>query len=142
MADLERGQRIKELRESRHLTQEAMAETLDVTLRGYQEWEAGGGIKWDNVKKLAKFHKVDADFLMNGPQLETPDPFGDADQLNRIERRLDEIVKRLDSMTVVADEFVSQQTARQVSEAVGSAAAKPQRKPSASPRKRRTKQSP
>ena len=85
MADLERGQRIKELRESRHLTQEAMADKLGVTLRGYQEWEAGGGIKWENVKKLAKQHGVEADFLMNGPKPETPDLLG-ASQLDRIEK--------------------------------------------------------
>jgi transcriptional regulator with XRE-family HTH domain len=101
MADLERGQRIKELRESRHLTQEATAEALGVTLRGYQEWEAGGGIKWDNVKKVARLYKVDAEFVMNGPKPETPDLLGaKAGQLDRVEMKLDDALNRIAAMSV------------------------------------------
>lgn len=113
MADLSRGQRIKDLRESRHLTQEAIAERLGVTLRGYQAWEAGGGIKWDNVKRLATFHKVNPDFVMNGPD-ETGEASANATQLDRIEMKLDLLTAQIDA-------FLSQSAAERVAQAVADA---------------------
>lgn len=97
MADLERGERIKELRLARHLTQPAVAEAIGVTLRGYQKYEAGGGIKWDNAKALAKFFRVDPDYLMSGPKTETPDLSrnGQPSQLDRIEAKLDHVIALL-----------------------------------------------
>ena len=115
MADLERGLRIKELRESRHLTQEAMADALGVTLRGYQEWEAGGGIKWDNVKKLAKFHTVDADYLMNGPRADTPDPFGQngSDRLDRMDERIDRLAELIEQLAASTAALVADSAPRE-----------------------------
>jgi transcriptional regulator with XRE-family HTH domain len=75
-ADAERGDRIRSLRENLHLTQEAMADRVGLTLRGYQEWEAGGGIKWDNAKRLAKVAGVEPDWIMGGDRGETPDVLG------------------------------------------------------------------
>lgn len=75
-ADAERGDRIRSLRENLHLTQEAMADRVGLTLRGYQEWEAGGGIKWDNAKRLAKVAGVEPDWIMSGDRGETPDFLG------------------------------------------------------------------
>ena len=64
MADVERGERIKTLREARPgFTQEAAAEAIGVTLRAYQAWEAGGGIKWDNVKLIAALYDVEPEYL-------------------------------------------------------------------------------
>jgi hypothetical protein len=72
-----------------------------VTLRGYQEWEAGGGIKWDNVKKVARLYRVDAEFVMNGPKPETPDLLGaKAGQLDRVEMKLDDALNRIAAMSV------------------------------------------
>lgn len=138
MADLERGLRVKGLREAAHLTQEAIADELGVTLRGYQEWEAGGGIKWDNAKKLAKFHDVDTEFLMNGPRDETPDLLGahDGSQLDRLE-------KQVTDLTAAVNELVNrlepEPEARRVSEAVRRAAAEPSRTPAEPRRKPRAK---
>jgi transcriptional regulator with XRE-family HTH domain len=90
-ADADRGERIKWLREKKlHLTQEAMADKVGVTLRGYQEWEAGGGIKWKNATKLAELGDVTPDWLMSGER-EVPDLSvlmdgdGHQSQLDRIE---------------------------------------------------------
>jgi transcriptional regulator with XRE-family HTH domain len=67
VADLERGERIKALREQvLHLTQPVVAERVGVTLRAYQEWEAGGGIAWENAKRLAKVLGATPDFIMSG----------------------------------------------------------------------------
>jgi transcriptional regulator with XRE-family HTH domain len=77
MADLARGERIKTLREGRHLTQPAVADEIGVTLRAYQAWEATGALKWENAKKLAAFYKVDAQDLWSGDErLDTPDVIG------------------------------------------------------------------
>lgn len=98
-ADSERGDRIKWLREDKlHLTQEAMADKVGITLRGYQEWEAGGGIKWPNAQKLAKVAGVTADWIMSGDVLhETPDlSKGQAEtQMDRIEANQQRILAEL-----------------------------------------------
>jgi transcriptional regulator with XRE-family HTH domain len=101
MADLERGQRIRELRVAKHLTQPAAAELAGVTLRAYQAWEAGGGIRFEHVKTLASALEGDADFILNGPKPATPDPFtGGAagvvmTRLDRLEAKLDAIFQIL-----------------------------------------------
>lgn len=118
--DIERGQRIKALRESLHLTQPAVVELVEqaawalpaghqlrpdvagkppatkppVTLRGYQTWEQGGGIAWEKAKLLAKVLQTDVRAMMNGVGDETPDlsrGAGEESQLDRIERELGEI---------------------------------------------------
>lgn len=91
-ADAERGDRIKWLREEKlHLTQEGMADKVGVTLRGYQEWEAGGGIKWDNAKKLAKAAGVTPDWIMSGDREETPDLSSGQSPMDRVEIALKEL---------------------------------------------------
>lgn len=95
-ADAERGDRIKWLREEKlHLTQEGMADKVGVTLRGYQEWEAGGGIKWDNAKKLAKAAGVTPDWIMSGDRAETPDLSNGPSQLDVIEANQERILAEL-----------------------------------------------
>lgn len=81
MEDLARGERIKALRNARRLTQPAVVELLRqkagapvVTLRGYQAWESGGGIRWDNAKVLADVFDVDPEYVMSGRETaDTPD---------------------------------------------------------------------
>jgi transcriptional regulator with XRE-family HTH domain len=94
MADLARGERIKALREERHLSQPAVLDLLEkragakvVTLRGYQSWEAGGGIRWENTKVLADVFEVSPEWIMSGretAELETPSPFAQADQVQDV----------------------------------------------------------
>jgi hypothetical protein len=48
----ERGDRIRELRAG--IPQPRIADQVGVTLRAYQEWEAGGGIGWDNLVNSPK----------------------------------------------------------------------------------------
>jgi transcriptional regulator with XRE-family HTH domain len=100
-ADADRGERIKWLREKKlHLTQEAMADKVGVTLRGYQEWEAGGGIKWKNATKLAELGDVTPDWLMSGER-EVPDLSvlmngdGSQSQLDRIEEVQQQILAEI-----------------------------------------------
>jgi transcriptional regulator with XRE-family HTH domain len=73
MADLERAERIKGLREERGLTQQEVADVQDITLRAYQRQEAGGGLKAENAKALADFYGVELKWLLHG---EAPDLLG------------------------------------------------------------------
>lgn len=71
-----------------------------VTLRGYQAWEAGGGIKWENVKVLAEVLGQSPEWLMNGDETDTPDLLGgplagETTQLDRIQADLAEIKQAL-----------------------------------------------
>lgn len=121
--DLERGQRIKARREKLRLTQPAVVDLVEqlayelpdghalhpdiagkapLTLRGYQQYERGGGIVWEKAKLLATALRMEADELMNGEKPETPDlfPFGDNEallhavyeRLGRLEKRLEEVI--------------------------------------------------
>jgi transcriptional regulator with XRE-family HTH domain len=81
--------RLRALRGGR--PQPQIAEQVGVSLRAYQEWEAGGGIAWANLKRLADIHGVSTAWLEHGderPELAQP-------QLNRIENKLDEVLARL-----------------------------------------------
>lgn len=111
MEDLARGERIKARRQALRLTQPAVVDLLTqkagaqvVTLRGYQAWEAGGGIRWDNAKVLADVLGVDAEKLMvGGPYVdkgETPDPFPvtTEDRLGRLEEQLRAIQGTLEEL--------------------------------------------
>lgn len=95
MADLERGQRIRQLRDHRSeergrlVTQPEVADAVGVTLRAVQDWEAGKGIKLEHAKKLAAYYGVSQHWLMYGEQ-DSPNnlPAEDSSQLDRIEQQL------------------------------------------------------
>jgi transcriptional regulator with XRE-family HTH domain len=89
------GARIKELRGPR--PQPLVADKVGVTLRAYQAWEAGGGIAWENLQRLAEFFAVSENFLLYGA--ETPE--GPQTQLDRIERQLAEVLRRLPEESVI-----------------------------------------
>lgn len=99
MADLERGERIRQLREQHHLTQPAVADKVHVTLRAYQGWEAGGGIQWANAKRLAKALGTSPDFIMSGQPHETPDLSLAPSQLEQQMRDLTQAVRLLEEQT-------------------------------------------
>lgn len=105
VADIERGARIKELRKALHLTQPALADEVGVTLRALQEWEAGGGISWDNAKRLAATLGTETDYVFNGERGDTPQPFGEKSQLDRIEAQLADNAAKLDAIQQVVSEL-------------------------------------
>lgn len=53
LADKARGQRIAQLRKRKHLTQQKLAERLDVGYRTVQTWEQGTMPEWPNLERLA-----------------------------------------------------------------------------------------
>jgi hypothetical protein len=78
--------RVKELRGLR--PQPQMAAEVGVSLRAYQEWEAGGGIKWSNLQRLAEVHGVTPNYILYGDE----EPRGPKTQLDRMEAMLEEIL--------------------------------------------------
>ncbi|MDP2712323.1 MAG: helix-turn-helix transcriptional regulator [Solirubrobacteraceae bacterium] len=83
--------RIRELRGL--IPQPVIADRCDVSLRAYQEWEAGGGIKWENYGKLAAALNTTVEYLMHGGgEARVGD---DPGQLDRIEQALAEFGDRL-----------------------------------------------
>lgn len=73
---LEIGGRIRELRENSAETNRSIAEFVGVGERSVAAWLAGGGIAWDNAKKVAELFGVDVDYIWRGKlKSSTPDPF-------------------------------------------------------------------
>lgn len=91
LADKARGQHIKRLRESRRLTQQAMAEKLGIAYRTYQTWEAGTMPEWSNLERLATALGVRAEELIG----EDPPAAASQSQLDRIEAKLDQLLEVL-----------------------------------------------
>ena len=58
------GERIKELRKQRGLTQRQMANHFGITERNYQRYESTDSPSNDTLVKLAKFFEVSADYLI------------------------------------------------------------------------------
>jgi hypothetical protein len=56
--------RIRALRGTR--PQPQIADEVEVTLPAYQGCEAGGGIAWPNLRKLAEVHRVSTNWLEHG----------------------------------------------------------------------------
>lgn len=65
MADFARGERLRGLREGRHLSQEEAAHDLGVSVKSVRTWEKGGGIRWHNAQALGAFFGVDAESLVS-----------------------------------------------------------------------------
>jgi transcriptional regulator with XRE-family HTH domain len=87
------GRRIAQLRERGHLTQEAAAERAGVTLRAYQKWEAGGGIQYANLQKLATALKASVEEITG--EAETPSPFRVGEQIDDMAAEFRRYVKEL-----------------------------------------------
>jgi transcriptional regulator with XRE-family HTH domain len=78
MADLERGERIRELREARRLTQPAVWERMCavggpkpngkpfISFRMYQRYEEGRGISWEKLRVLAQVLDAGEDYILRG----------------------------------------------------------------------------
>lgn len=57
--------RLKELRQAKKLTQQELADYMQITRRGYQKWESGESqIKPDKAQRLADFFNVPIGFLL------------------------------------------------------------------------------
>lgn len=65
MSDHARGERFKQLRCDRHLTQEQAGHEIGVSAKTIRTWEKGGRIEWDNAKAAGSFYDVDPEELVS-----------------------------------------------------------------------------
>lgn len=62
-ADLETGERIREMRETLGITGRELADRIGVTRGAVGNWELGQGIKRENLQKIASAYKVSFEWL-------------------------------------------------------------------------------
>lgn len=106
IAELEHSRiaaRIKQARKEKGLTQEQMAQLLDVRQRTYQNYESASQprIPWDRMNDIERITKKKVEWLLHG---DSPDLMGALngngitsrvqEQLDEINRKLDELLKR------------------------------------------------
>lgn len=61
------GNRLRNYRSSAHITQEKMAELLDISIKHYSEVERGiKGLSVENLIKLSKISGISIDYLLKG----------------------------------------------------------------------------
>lgn len=67
---MEFNEKLQELRKSRGLTQEELAEALFVSRTAVSKWESGGGYpSIDSLKEISKYFSVTIDELLTGEKL-------------------------------------------------------------------------
>lgn len=112
MADYARGERLRELRNAKHASQEAVAFMVGVSTKTVRSWEHGGKIRWENAKRLGGYYGVDPETLVARetsaplPEITTPDPFAGASnsQLETQVAQISEQVAELHGLLLGADE--------------------------------------
>lgn len=101
MAELQKEEipgRIRQARIEAGLTQNEIAELLDVAMRTWQNYESHR-VPWSLINQIAKITGKSPEWLLHGEPEPTPDLMGNlgrADQLDRIERRLEALEAKLD----------------------------------------------
>lgn len=69
------NERIREIREDNQLTQQKVADLLNIGQRTYADYESGKTrIPIDNIMKLAKFYNVSMDYITGASNMKTEYP--------------------------------------------------------------------
>ncbi len=69
------NERIREIREDNLLTQQKVADLLNIGQRTYADYESGKTrIPIDNIMKLAKFYNVSMDYITGASDIKTEYP--------------------------------------------------------------------
>lgn len=98
MADYARGERLRELRERTHESQDRAAIEIGVSPKTLRAWEHGGKIRWENAKRLASFYGVDPETLVSRELPELTDADDEPlTQLDRIEAQLSVVLAVLET---------------------------------------------
>lgn len=92
-ADQERADRIRQVRQDKHLRWKQIAAYVGVEMRSAQMWQETGAISWDNAVKFAELAGVDAHWLMSGAETSTPDLFAVSN--GSVEDRLEQLADQL-----------------------------------------------
>jgi len=109
------AQRLKELRTTRKLTQNRLAELLNVKPRVYSRWETGDAVPhFDTIVRLADLLGVTLD-EMAGRSDAPPQPVIRNPELNRLYKKVDQLSDEDQSaLVVVLDSLVKRSRVDQV----------------------------
>ena len=109
--DLSLGERLAGLRKARGLSQDQLAELLDVSRQTVSRWEVGEAAPTaENRKKLSQLYAVPLESLTDTPGW-TPPPAGDPEPLpEEIAKELDMPVERVREILKISQEPVSLET--------------------------------
>ncbi|MGN0250793.1 MAG: helix-turn-helix domain-containing protein [Oliverpabstia sp.] len=95
---MEFNEKLQELRKSRGLTQEELAEALYVSRTAISKWESGRGYpSIDSLKEISKFFSVSIDDLLSGEKLVT---IAEKENKSNIENICDLLFGIVDLMTI------------------------------------------
>ena len=100
MTNLQRGQRIRELRETHNYTREGFAEKIDISVKFLYEIETGKkSFSVEILYRISKALSVSCDYIMRGKEMEHSDVEKMACALETLEpkqvRKIEEILKIL-----------------------------------------------
>lgn len=112
------GQRIRDLRALKRVSQQEAAVAIGVSIRAYASWELGtSGLHSDNLKTLSDYFETTPDYIeygRNRGRHETPDISATLDigaeiltRLIRLESKLNDLTTDLDQMRLTAAETVA-----------------------------------
>jgi DNA-binding transcriptional regulator YiaG len=143
-ADEARAQRIRDLREEHGLKWKELSNYVGVSERSAHQWGATGAISQDNAMKLAQLFRehgadIEADYIWRGERPPTPNLMAVLDngdnQLDRIERKLDALVRLFAGLEDTEDQEAAIAALRNLA-AVAAASAPAGEKPAERPAER------
>lgn len=104
MADFARGERLKQLRDARHLSQEDAAHEIGVSVKTLRSWEKGAGIRWRNAQSVAAFYGVEPESLVSRELPEPSELPHPDDRIADLEDRLVELLAAVAALDAKLDE--------------------------------------
>jgi len=110
------AQRLKEIRESRGLTQISLAELVDVSPRVYNRWERGNAVpRLDFLVRLADILQVTLDELTGREDLENVEFRVHNPKLHRLYRQVDKLSEEdQGALVVLLDSLIKRSQVSQV----------------------------
>ena len=96
---MEFGEKLQELRKSRGLTQEELAEELYVSRTAVSKWESGRGYpSIDSLKEISRFFSVSIDDLLSGEKLLS---IAEKENKTRIQSMCDSLFGIMDLLSLI-----------------------------------------
>lgn len=96
---MEFGEKLQELRKSRGLTQEELAEALFVSRTAVSKWESGRGYpSIDSLKEISRFFSVSIDDLLSGEKLLS---IAEKENKTRIQSMCDSLFGIMDLLSLI-----------------------------------------
>ena len=101
------SEKLLTLRKANELTQEQLAEKLDVSRQSISKWESGqGNPEIDNVIKLTEIYDVSADYILLGKESSTIVTTSEKKRLSKEARKTIGIISIIAAMATITVLFI------------------------------------